>query len=40
VIAEIGRQEDGRAKVTARELLDQQLALTRGESTAAALPVP
>ena len=34
VIAEIARQEDERAKVTVRELLDEQLALTRDESTA------
>ena len=34
VIAEIARQEDERAKATVRELLDEQLTLTRDESTA------
>ena len=34
VIAEIAHQEDERAKSTVRELLDEQLALTRDESTA------
>ena len=34
VIAEIAHQEDERAKATVRELLDEQLALTRDESTA------
>ena len=34
VIAEIASQEDERAKATVRELLDEQLALTRDETTA------
>ena len=34
VIAEIARQEDERTKATVRELLDEQLSLTRDESTA------
>ncbi len=34
VIAEIARQEDERAKATVRELLDEQLTLSRDESTA------
>ena len=34
VIAEIARQEDERSKVTVRELLDEQLALTRDDCTA------
>ncbi len=34
VIAEIARQEDERAKATVRELLDEQLTLTRDEAAA------